>query len=126
MDAEPSVPSSTTLPSDLDTEQGTKQNTEDEKNTQSLSTESAIPSASTPQTSACQQPAMVNYQAEEAIQTNMNPPVPDNLGARPKTTQFHITAGVEEVRNQEGILLKQASWGSRMRPREKKPVEKNF
>ena len=72
------------------------------------------------------QTSVVNYQAEEAIQRNMNPPVLDNLGARPKTTQFHFTDGVSEVRNQEGILLKQASWGSRMTPREKKPVEKNF
>jgi hypothetical protein len=69
---------------------------------------------------------VINYQAEEATQPDMNPYVLDNLGARPKTTQFHLTDGVAEVRSQEGILLKQASWGSRMKPREKKPVEKNF
>jgi hypothetical protein len=59
MDAEPSVLSSTTIPSDLGTEQSTKHETEEidvaEKDTQNLSTESAIPSASTPQTSALQQ-----------------------------------------------------------------------
>ena len=58
MDAEPSILSSTTFPSDLGTEQSTKHETEEidvaEKNTQSLSTEYAIPSASTPQTSLIQ------------------------------------------------------------------------
>ena len=72
------------------------------------------------------QSPVVNYQAEEAIQPDMNPSVLDILGARPKTTQFHLADGVTVVRSQEGILLKQASWGSRMKPREKKPVEKNF
>ena len=55
-----------------------------------------------------------------------NPSVPDNLGARPKTSQLHLAAGTGELRNQEGCLIKQSSWGSRMKPREKKPVEENF
>eukprot|EP00090_Calanus_glacialis_P006717 TRINITY_DN15247_c0_g1_i3.p1 TRINITY_DN15247_c0_g1~~TRINITY_DN15247_c0_g1_i3.p1 ORF type:complete len:384 (-),score=106.08 TRINITY_DN15247_c0_g1_i3:140-1198(-) len=130
MDAEPIFLSSTTFPSDLGTKQSTETKTEEidvaEKKTPSLSTESVIPSASAPQTSVLQQSPVVNYQAVDTIQPNMNPSVLDNLGARPKTTQFHFTAGVSEVRSQEGILLKQASWGSRMKPREKKPVEKNF
>ena len=59
MDAEPIFLSSTTFPSDLGTKQSTETKTEEidvaEKNTQRLSTESVIPSASTTQTSALQQ-----------------------------------------------------------------------
>jgi len=53
-------------------------------------------------------------------------PAIDNLGARPKTSQLQPDTTAKDLKNQESVLLKQSSWGSRIRPREKKPVEGNF
>eukprot|EP00092_Neocalanus_flemingeri_P014504 GFUD01015649.1.p1 GENE.GFUD01015649.1~~GFUD01015649.1.p1 ORF type:complete len:427 (-),score=134.30 GFUD01015649.1:141-1337(-) len=82
-----------------------------------------------------QSQAVDSYQVEEginhtddsqAVTSEPKESVPLNLGARPKTSQSHLPVGSGGGGSQEVILLKQASWGSRMKPREKKPVEENF
>jgi len=80
----------------------------------------------------CQSPVEENSKEEEGMRTQSddnNKPYETcqvNLGARPKTSPAHHSDGNVTGESQGGILLKQASWGSRIKPRENKPVERNF
>merc|ERR1719317_1370167 len=85
----------------------------------------------------CSRAQIIQHSSSESNNTNtasssiekqppVNTPATDNLGARPKTSQLQPDTAATELKNQESVLLKQSSWGSRIRPREKKPVERNF